>query len=166
MSHQCYQEEKVKWSQTAQWTLLFLTRFKSGWLYLQQNSKTRTKTHHQRKPKTLRNNVYRKHHVQALTTSFAVRTLKTPRFPKQLCNCRFYFRKWLSRWFLIGIRKVSKNHLDDQSRKSNRQIPTKRIDWSLSSKEAWGAINHKNTEKQHLHRQNAQTRVTRKRIRS
>ena len=118
MSHQCYQQEKAKWSHTAQWTLLFLTRIKSGLLYLHQNSETRTKTHHQRKPKILRKNAYPKHHVQALTTPFAVQTLKTPRFLKQLCNCRFYFRESLSRWFL----DMNQKYVQEPSRRSVSKI--------------------------------------------
>ena len=154
MSHQCYQQEKAKWSHTAQWTLLFLTRIKSGLLYLHQNSETRTKTHHQRKPKILRKNAYPKHHVQALTTLFAVRTLKERQdFWSNFVIVGSTFESHYLDDFWIWIKKMSKNHRDARSRKSNRQIPTKRIDWSQHSEEAWGATNHKNTEKQHLHRQ-------------
>ena len=113
-------------------------------LVLHEKSETRTRKHHQPRPKTLRNNAYPKHHVQAPTTPFAVRTVKKRQdFWSNFVIVSSTFESDHPDDFWIGIRKMSKNHRNDQSRKSNLQIPTKQTDWSQRSEEAWGAIIHK-----------------------
>ena len=161
---------------------LFLIRVISGELGLHQKSETRTKKHHQRRPKPFRKKAYQKQHIQAEThlsqlqlwkeaksseaTIIWIRSMfrnhqrdlarkRTIIYQRNKSDATFIGTSDYLDDFFIGIRRKSKNHRDDQSRKSHRQIPTKRIDWSLRSEEAWGAINHKNTKKQHLHRQYA-----------